>query len=43
MAQKLYAEQQAAQGGAGSAEQASGGKNDDAIDAEFEEVKGDGK
>ncbi|HEY9036516.1 MAG TPA: molecular chaperone DnaK [Pseudomonadales bacterium] len=39
MAQKLYAEQQGAAGG----EQAGGesGGNDDAIDAEFEEVKGD--
>ncbi|TNF36364.1 MAG: molecular chaperone DnaK, partial [Gammaproteobacteria bacterium] len=43
MAQKLYAEQQAAQGGAGAGDTASSGKNDDAIDAEFEEVKGDGK
>ncbi len=42
MAQKMYAEQQAQQGGADGGESGSDG-SDDAIDAEFEEVKGDDK
>lgn len=44
LAQKLYAEQAAEQGQPGAdagAEQASGGPADDAVDAEFEEVKDD--
>ena len=40
LAQKLYAEQAAAEQAAGGAEQAQeGGKDDDVVDAEFEEVK----
>ena len=46
LAQKMYAEQQAAGGGAGAADAGASGNNansgaDDAVDAEFEEVKDD--
>ncbi len=42
LAQKMYAEKQAgAQGGAAGGAQGNAGQNDDAVDAEFEEVKDD--
>lgn len=43
LAQKMYAEAQAAEGAEGGAEQAQAEPADDAVDAEFEEVKDDKK
>jgi molecular chaperone DnaK len=43
MAEKLYAEKQGAAGAAGAAEEAAKAGDDNVVDAEFEEVKGDDK